>query len=453
MNPITMQIVADKYIRMALEEDINSEDVSTNAVMPRYQLGTVDLICKQDGIIAGLDVFARAFQLLDEKIEIAFHAADGDAVKKGQLLATVTGDIRVLLSAERTALNYLQRMSGIATYTNAVAKLLAGTKTTLLDTRKTTPCMRVFEKYAVTVGGGSNHRYNLSDGVMLKDNHIGAAGGVKEAIAAAKAYAPFVRKIEIETETLDMVREAVEAGADIIMLDNMSPAEMAEAIRIIDGRAETECSGNMTIENIKTITALGVDYVSSGALTQAGVIEKMTGTERRKKLLNLMRESKTPLSGGALGSATGVSRQVIVQDIALLRTEGHSILATARGYLLEEPADTMRLFKVFHDAAATEEELTTIVDLGGCVVDVMVNHRVYGKVSAPLQIKNRRDVQAFLKNLESGKSTPLLNVTSGYHFHHVSAESEEILDEIEDALRRKHFLTEVFPYEQEEIRK
>ena len=256
MNPITMQIVADKYIRMALEEDINSEDVSTNAVMPRYQLGTVDLICKQDGIIAGLDVFARAFQLLDEKIEIAFHAADGDAVKKGQLLATVTGDIRVLLSAERTALNYLQRMSGIATYTNAVAKLLAGTKTTLLDTRKTTPCMRVFEKYAVTVGGGSNHRYNLSDGVMLKDNHIGAAGGVKEAIAAAKAYAPFVRKIEVETETLD----------------NMSPAEMAEAIRIIDGRAETECSGNMTIENIKTITALGVDYVSSGALTHSAPI-------------------------------------------------------------------------------------------------------------------------------------------------------------------------------------
>ena len=281
MNPITMQIVADKYIRMALEEDINSEDVSTIAVMPRYQLGTVDLICKQDGIIAGLDVFARAFQLLDEKIEIAFHAADGDAVKKGQLLATVTGDIRVLLSAERTALNYLQRMSGIATYTNAVAKLLAGTKTTLLDTRKTTPCMRVFEKYAVTVGGGSNHRYNLSDGVMLKDNHIGAAGGVKEAIAAAKAYAPFVRKIEVETETLDMVREAVEAGADIIMLDNMSteemldimsPAEMAEAIRIIDGRAETECSGNMTIENIKTITALGVDYVSSGALTHSAPI-------------------------------------------------------------------------------------------------------------------------------------------------------------------------------------
>nr|WP_294681646.1 carboxylating nicotinate-nucleotide diphosphorylase [uncultured Anaerotignum sp.] len=272
MNPITMQVVADKYIRMALEEDINSEDVSTNAVMPQYQKGEVQLICKEDGIIAGLGVFERVFHLLDTATTVEFHVADGDAVKKGQLMATVTGDIRVLLSGERTALNYLQRMSGIATYTNAVAKLLAGTKTTLLDTRKTTPCMRVFEKYAVRIGGGSNHRYNLSDGVMLKDNHIGAAGGVKEAVAAAKAYAPFVRKIEVETETLDMVREAVEAGADIIMLDNMTPEEMAEAIRIIDGRAETECSGNMTIENIKTITALGVDYVSSGALTHSAPI-------------------------------------------------------------------------------------------------------------------------------------------------------------------------------------
>ena len=272
MNPITMQIVADKYIRMALEEDINSEDVSTNAVMPRYQLGTVDLICKQDGIIAGLDVFARAFQLLDEKIEIAFHAADGDAVKKGQLLATVTGDIRVLLSAERTALNYLQRMSGIATYTNAVAKLLAGTKTTLLDTRKTTPCMRVFEKYAVTVGGGSNHRYNLSDGVLLKDNHIGAAGGVKQAISMAKAYAPFVRKIEIEVENLDMVKEAVEAGADIIMLDNMTTEQLKESIDYIAGRAEIEVSGNVTKENIARLTGLGVNYVSSGALTHSAPI-------------------------------------------------------------------------------------------------------------------------------------------------------------------------------------
>mgnify|MGYP003301962231 FL=1 len=272
MNSITMKIVADKYIRMALEEDINSEDVSTNAVMPAYQKGEVQLICKQDGIIAGLGVFERTFQLLDPETKVDFYVADGDAVKKGQLMATVTGDIRVLLSGERTALNYLQRMSGIATYTHEVAKLLEGTKTTLLDTRKTTPCMRVFEKYAVTVGGGKNHRYNLSDGVMLKDNHIGAAGGVKEAIAAAKAYAPFVRKIEVETENLDMVKEAVEAGADIIMLDNMTPAEMAEAIRIIDGRAETECSGNMTKENIKTITELGVDYVSSGALTHSAPI-------------------------------------------------------------------------------------------------------------------------------------------------------------------------------------
>ena len=272
MNSITMKIVADKYIRMALEEDINSEDVSTNAGMPAYQKGEVQLICKQDGIIAGLGVFERVFQLLDPETKVDFYVADGDAVTKGQLMATVTGDIRVLLSGERTALNYLQRMRGIATYTNEVAKMLEGTKTTLLDTRKTTPCMRVFEKYAVKVGGGKNHRYNLSDGVMLKDNHIGAAGGVKEAIAAAKAYAPFVRKIEVETENLDMVKEAVEAGADIIMLDNMTPDEMAEAIRIIDGRAETECSGNMTKENIKTITALGVDYVSSGALTHSAPI-------------------------------------------------------------------------------------------------------------------------------------------------------------------------------------
>ena len=272
MNSITMKIVADKYIRLALEEDINSEDVSTNAVMPAYQKGEVQLICKQDGIIAGLGVFERVFQLLDPETKVDFYVADGDAVTKGQLMATVTGDIRVLLSGERTALNYLQRMSGIATYTNEVAKMLEGTKTTLLDTRKTTPCMRVFEKYAVKVGGGKNHRYNLSDGVMLKDNHIGAAGGVKEAIAAAKAYAPFVRKIEVETENLDMVKEAVEAGADIIMLDNMTPDEMAEAIRIIDGRAETECSGNMTKENIKTITELGVDYVSSGALTHSAPI-------------------------------------------------------------------------------------------------------------------------------------------------------------------------------------
>ena len=267
-----MKMNADRYIRLALEEDITSEDISTNCVMPEYQKGQVDLICKQDGVICGLWVFQRVFELLDDTVAFDMKVKEGDFVHAGDLMAVVTGDIRALLSGERTALNYLQRMSGIATYTHEIAKLLEGSSTTLLDTRKTTPNMRLFEKYAVTVGGGSNHRYNLSDGVMLKDNHIGAAGGVKEAIAAAKAYAPFVRKIEIETETLDMVREAVEAGADIIMLDNMSPAEMAEAIRIIDGRAETECSGNMTIENIKTITALGVDYVSSGALTHSAPI-------------------------------------------------------------------------------------------------------------------------------------------------------------------------------------
>lgn len=272
MNPITMQLVADKYIRLALEEDIHSEDVTTNAVMPDYKKGEVQLICKEDGIIAGLQIFERVFTLLDPETKIDFDVKDGEPVKKGQHLATVTGDIRVLLSGERTALNYLQRLSGIATYTNTVARMLEGTKTTLLDTRKTTPCMRIFEKYAVKIGGGSNHRYNLSDGVLLKDNHIDAAGGVKEAVEAAKAYAPFVRKIEVETENLDMVREAVEAGADIIMLDNMTPEQMKEAIRIIDGRAKTECSGNMTKENIKTITELGVDYVSSGALTHSAPI-------------------------------------------------------------------------------------------------------------------------------------------------------------------------------------
>lgn len=272
MNDITMLLAADKFIRLALEEDINSEDVTTNSVMPEYQKGEVHLICKEEGIIAGLKVFERVFTMLDPQTQIVFDVKDGDVVRKGQHLATVMGDIRVLLSGERTALNYLQRMSGIATYTNQVAKLLEGTKTTLLDTRKTTPCMRIFEKYAVKVGGGSNHRYNLSDGVLLKDNHIDAAGGVKEAVQAAKAYAPFVRKIEVETENLDMVRDAVEAGTDIIMLDNMTKEEMEEAIRIIDGRAQTECSGNITKENIKVITELGVDFVSSGALTHSSPI-------------------------------------------------------------------------------------------------------------------------------------------------------------------------------------
>ena len=272
MNSITMKMQADKLIRMALQEDITSEDVSTNAVMRSAVKGTVDLIAKEDGIIAGLDVYARVFQILDEKTEISFNFKDGDAVKKGDLLGTVTGDIRVLLSGERVALNYLQRMSGIATYTKQVSKLLEGSKVTLLDTRKTTPNCRVFEKYAVRIGGGCNHRYNLSDGVLLKDNHIGAAGSVAKAIQMAKEYAPFVRKIEVEVENLDMVKEAVEAGADIIMLDNMSTEEMQEAIRIIDGRAETECSGNVTKENISRLTSLGVDYISSGALTHSASI-------------------------------------------------------------------------------------------------------------------------------------------------------------------------------------
>lgn len=272
MNPITMQLAADKYIRLALEEDINSEDVTTNSVMPEYKKGEVQLICKEDGIIAGLPIFERVFLLLDPRTKVTFDVKDGDRVEKGRHLATVTGDIRVLLSGERTALNYLQRMSGIATYTNTVVKLLEGTRTKLLDTRKTTPCMRIFEKYAVRVGGGNNHRYNLSDGILLKDNHIDAAGGVKEAIAAAKAYAPFVRRIEVETENLSMVWEAVEAGADIIMLDNMTPGQMAEAVKLIDGRAETECSGNITRENIRAITETGVDYVSSGALTHSAPI-------------------------------------------------------------------------------------------------------------------------------------------------------------------------------------
>lgn len=272
MNEITMKMQADELIMMALREDITSEDVSTNAVMPKAQKGTVDLIAKEDGVIAGLQVYARVFTLLDDKTAIEFFCEDGEEVKNGQLLAKVTGDIRVLLSGERVALNYLQRMSGIATYTREVTKLLGGSSLTLLDTRKTTPNCRVFEKYAVRVGGGNNHRYNLSDGVLLKDNHIGAAGSVAKAVAMAKAYAPFVRKIEIEVESLEQVKEAVEAGADIIMLDNMTPEQMKEAVELIDGRAETECSGNVTKENIARIREVGVDYVSSGALTHSAPI-------------------------------------------------------------------------------------------------------------------------------------------------------------------------------------
>ncbi len=271
-DEVTLKLNADPLILSALKEDITSEDVSTNSVMPVPKKGEVNLICKQDGVICGLQIFERVFTLLDENTEVEFKAADGDKVKKGQLLAVVRGDIKVLLCGERTALNYLQRMSGIATYTSEVAALLHGTGIKLLDTRKTTPNNRLFEKYAVKVGGGNNHRYNLTDGVLLKDNHIGAAGGVKEAIKMAKEYAPFVRKIEVEVETLDMVRDAVEAGADIIMLDNMEHDTMAEAMKIIDGKAEVEVSGNMTKENLEKLAGLSVDYVSSGALTHSAPI-------------------------------------------------------------------------------------------------------------------------------------------------------------------------------------
>lgn len=272
MNSISMTLNADELILSALREDISSEDVSTNAVMPNYQLGEVELICKQDGVVAGLQVFVRVFELLDAKTEATLYVKDGDEVTKGQKLGVLRGDIRVLLSGERTALNYLQRMSGIATYTRSVVKLFEGSKTKLLDTRKTTPNMRIFEKYAVKVGGGNNHRYNLSDGVLLKDNHIGAAGSVAKAVAMAREYAPFVRKIEVEVENLEMFREALDAGADIIMLDNMCEEDMREALLLADGKAEIECSGNVTRENVERLIDIGVDYISSGALTHSAPI-------------------------------------------------------------------------------------------------------------------------------------------------------------------------------------
>ena len=272
MNNITMKLNAYDLILSALKEDITSEDITTNSVMPEYKLGEVDLICKEDGVIAGLEVFKRVFTLLDENTEVTFNCKDGDRVTKGQKLGIVKGDIRVLLSGERTALNYLQRMSGIATYTRKIADLLEGSNTKLLDTRKTTPNMRVFEKYAVKVGGGHNHRYNLSDAILLKDNHIGAAGGVKEAVKMAKEYASFVCKVEVEVENLDMLKEALEAGADIIMLDNMSVEDMKEAVRLTQGKAVTECSGNVTKENIARLVDIGVDYISSGALTHSSPI-------------------------------------------------------------------------------------------------------------------------------------------------------------------------------------
>lgn len=272
LNGVTMKINVDDYILNTLKEDITSEDVSTNAVMPESKQGRADLICKQDGIVCGLDVFERTFKLLDETSRFEANFSDGDFVKKGELIGVIYGDVKAILSGERTALNYLQRMSGIATMTREYSDELKDYKTVLLDTRKTTPNMRPFEKHAVRVGGGTNHRYNLSDGVLLKDNHIGAAGSVTNAIKMAKAYAPFVRKIEIETETLEQVKEALEAGADIIMLDNMDNETMKKAVEMIDGRAQTECSGNVTKQRLREIAEIGVDFVSCGALTHSAPI-------------------------------------------------------------------------------------------------------------------------------------------------------------------------------------
>lgn len=272
INGVTMKINVDEYILNTLREDITSEDVSTNAVMPEDRQGKAELICKQDGVICGLGIFERTFKLLDETARFETEVKDGDRVKKGQLIGVVYGDIKAILSGERTGLNYLQRMSGIATMTREYMDELKGYKTVLLDTRKTTPNMRPFEKYAVTVGGATNHRYNLSDGVLLKDNHIGAAGSITKAIQMAKAYAPFVRKIEIETETLEQVKEALDAGADIIMLDNMDNETMKKAVEMIGGKAQTECSGNVTKARLKEIAEIGVDFVSCGALTHSAPI-------------------------------------------------------------------------------------------------------------------------------------------------------------------------------------
>lgn len=272
MNPITMKAQIDPLLLAALREDISNEDVSTNAVIREETPGEVELLAKQDGVIAGLEVFARVFTLLDERTEVTFLCKDGDAVRSGQLLGRVRGDIRVLLSGERVALNLLQRMSGIATCAREMAAALQGTNTRLLDTRKTTPGLRILEKYAVRVGGGYNHRFNLSDGVLLKDNHIAAAGGVREAVCLAREYAPFLQKVEVEVETLEMVDEAVAAGADVIMLDNMSVEDMREAVRRIAGRAQTECSGNVTREKLQALADIGVDYISSGALTHSAPI-------------------------------------------------------------------------------------------------------------------------------------------------------------------------------------
>ncbi|MCI7666059.1 MAG: carboxylating nicotinate-nucleotide diphosphorylase [Fusobacterium mortiferum] len=272
MNLITDKINIDNLILMALREDVSNEDITTNSILREKNLGKVKLICKENGILAGIEVFKRVFQLLDENIEFSITKKDGEQIIKNEVIGEVYGDVRAILTGERTALNYLQHMSGIATYTNNMVKLLKGSNIKLLDTRKTTPNMRIFDKYSVKIGGGYNHRYNLSDGVLIKDNHIDAAGSISEAVRLVRSYVPFVRKIEVEVENLEMLAEALEAGADIIMLDNMSPELMKEAVKIIAGRAETECSGNISKENIEKIKDIGVDYISSGALTHSAPI-------------------------------------------------------------------------------------------------------------------------------------------------------------------------------------
>ena len=268
MNPINI----DTFLLAALQEDITNEDITTNAMMPQQKDAQVELICKQDGVLAGIEVYERVFKLLDGTARFQTDFRDGDVLTKGMLIGTLFADVRAILSGERTALNYLQRMSGIATLTKRYADELVGTKTRLLDTRKTTPNMRIFEKYAVKVGGGVNHRYNLSDGILIKDNHIDAAGSIRKAVEAAREYAPFVRKIEVETETLDMVKEALIAKADIIMLDNMDTAAIRQAVILIDGQALVECSGNITQERLKELADAGVDYISCGALTHSAPI-------------------------------------------------------------------------------------------------------------------------------------------------------------------------------------
>ena len=506
MNPITLTTVAEPLIRQALAEDITNEDVSTAAIMPDARPAAVDLIAKADGVLCGLDVFERTFAILDPETRVQRFAADGDSVCAGQTLATVTGDVRVLLSGERVALNYLQRMSGIATYTHRVAALLEGSITQLVDTRKTTPNMRVFEKEAVRCGGGRNHRYNLSDGVLLKDNHIAAAGGVREAIEAARAHAPFVREIEVECETFAQVEEAIAAEADIIMLDNMDHDAMAKAVAFIDGRAKTECSGNIDAHNVQAIADLGIDFVSSGALTHSAPILDVsmkhlrmldgnadseagaTGNNtpgkravamaakseaRRASLLDALRSADAPVSGGQLANTLSVSRQIIVQDIALLREAGANIVATTKGYVLADTAQTsaqnatqtmtqnaaeqpaMRLdepartFKLHHEVDQTRDELQTIIALGGRVHNVSISHRAYGRITAPLEIAGQADIERFINDIESGKSSPLSTATSGYHYHLVSAPSDEALESIGRALADKGFLAPLLPHEQE----